>query len=167
MEKLIVLMFNVMNQLCSLMIVNIMSVCVTRMVGVGFDIMAKVFILLIMVTVVVATPVGITFMVSIVMLLVMMGVMGLLLMSLCVQVLAMMVIEVSMLSGPLCIQGRNIICLSCMSISVFVYNWNLVVNRSLEETIVFVLHMNRRLVVWIIRIFVRGNDGNFMGKICL
>ena len=157
MEKLIVLMFNVMNQLRSLMIVNIMSVCVTCVVGVGFDIMAKVLILLIMITVVVTTPVRIAFMVSIMVLLVMMGVMGLLLMSLLVQVLAMVVIKVSMLSGPLRIEGRNIMGLSCMSVSVLVHNWNLVVLMmgSLEVTIIFVLHMKRGLMVRINRSFVR------------
>ena len=128
-EKIIVLVLDIMNQLSSLMVINIVAISVTCVVGVCFDIMTEVFIHLIMVTIMVTTPVRISLVVSIMVLLVMVSVMGLFLMSLLVQVLAMMIIKVSILVVRLQIKMRDIMGLSYVSESVFVNDRNLMMLR--------------------------------------
>lgn len=61
MEKFVIFMLNIVHQLSTLMVVNIMSICVTLVVGMGLNVVTEVFILLVIVIVVISTIVRLTF----------------------------------------------------------------------------------------------------------
>jgi len=86
MEKLVIFMLNIVHQLSTFMVVNIMSICVTLVVGMGLNVVAEVFILLVIIIVVITAIVRSTFVdVSMLSFFVMVRVMSLL-MVLCITV---------------------------------------------------------------------------------